>query len=54
MRGSLPTQVTLRCTGQCLRLENGNNFIGWGTAETGESGTRVTEVTPEGHIVEGG
>lgn len=36
--------------GSSIRLDNGNTLIGWGTAESGQAGTRVTEVTTEGEI----
>ena len=36
--------------GSSIRLNNGNTLIGWGTAESGQAGTRVTEVTPDGEI----
>ena len=36
--------------GSAIRLDNGNTLIGWGTAESGQSGTRVTEVTTDGEI----
>lgn len=45
-----PDGVFAAAQGSAVRLENGNTLIGWGTAETSEFGTRVTEVTPEGNI----
>ena len=45
-----PSDIYAAAQGSAIRLENGNTLIGWGTAETAEFGTRVTEVTPEGHI----
>ena len=45
-----PSDIYAAAQGSAIRLENGNTLIGWGTAETSEFGTRVTEVTPQGHI----
>ena len=45
-----PSGIYAPAQGSAIRLENGNTLIGWGTAETGQHGTRVTEVTPDGHI----
>lgn len=45
-----PSGVYAPAQGSAIRLANGNTLIGWGTAETGEFGTRVTEVTPDGQI----
>ena len=36
--------------GSAIRLENGNTLIGWGTAEQGQFGTRISEVTAQGDI----
>ena len=45
-----PSGLYASAQGSAIRLENGNTLIGWGTAETGQFGTRVTEVTAEGNI----
>ena len=45
-----PDGVYAPAQGSALRLENGNTLIAWGTAETFEFGTRVSEVTPEGEL----
>lgn len=45
-----PEQIYSGAQGSAIRMENGNTLIGWGTAGTPQHGTRVTEVTADGHI----
>ena len=45
-----PDNVYASAQGSAIRLDNGNTLIAWGTADTFQHGTRVSEVTPEGEI----